>query len=247
MRDRVTRLLGGTPQQTVVPSSPEPVRAGDEVAAPEADRPAAVLDPSRRGAAALTAVAVLAALVTAGLVWRSRPRPVAVVAPTVVAASAAGEAGRGQVVVDVQGAVRRPGLVTLPGGARVADALAAAGGVRPGASTRGLNLARRLTDGEQVVVLEPGAAPAAPTAGGEGGAGSAGAGGTGAGGTGGLLDLNLATLAQLDGLPGVGPVTAQRILAWRAEHGRFASVDQLREVEGIGDKRFETLRKLVVV
>jgi competence protein ComEA len=140
--------------------------------------------------------------------------------------------------VSVAGLVARPGLVRLPAGARVADAVTAAGGPVPGTDLAGLNLARRLTDGEHVVV---GPAPAAPAA-----AGSAGQGTQPSTGSGARVDLNTATLAELDALPGIGPVTAQRILDWRTEHGRFTTVDQLREIEGIGDSRFARLRDLVM-
>ncbi len=211
--------------------------AGPDVddAPPALDPARLLVDPARRGAGALVAVAVVALALTAGVVWRSRAQPVTVAAPAVISSVSA--APTGEVVVDVQGAVRRPGLVRLQSGARVADAITAAGGLRPGATTAGLNLARRVTDGEQVLVLPPGATP--PPAAAAGGAAPA--------TSGGRLDLNLATLEQLDALPGVGPVTAKRILDWRAQHGRFASVDQLREIDGIGDKRFDTLRDLVTV
>jgi competence protein ComEA len=187
-----------------------------------------VLDPGRRGAAALVAVALAAVAVTGFVVWRGRPQPVDVPPPPRVVATAATPSAA-LLVVDVAGDVRRPGLVRLPPGSRVADAIAAAGGLRPGATTEGLNLARKLVDGEQVLVGAGGAAPVA----------------TGA--SPGVVDLNTATLADLDALPGVGPVLAQRILDWRTAHGAFASVDQLREVEGIGARRLETLRGLLTV
>lgn len=143
--------------------------------------------------------------------------------------------GAAKVVVDVGGKVRRPGLRRLPAGARVADALRAAGGVRPGADMEGLNRARLLVDGEQILVGEPATAAAAAPPGGAAGA-SAPAGPVG---------LNTATLEQLDTLPGVGPVLAQHIVDYRTEHGGFRSVDELREVNGIGDRRFEDLQNLV--
>jgi competence protein ComEA len=159
-------------------------------------------------------------------------------------ASAGAVASTGpSIVVDVGGKVRRPGIQRLPAGSRVADALRAAGGVRPGAKTDGLNRARILVDGEQVLVGRPmpvsgpGAMP---------GTGAVGAGGavTGAAPTT-PVSLNTATADQLDTLPGVGPVLAQHIIDHRTRHGGFRSVDELREVNGIGDRRFADLRDLV--
>ncbi|WP_223736479.1 ComEA family DNA-binding protein, partial [Streptomyces purpurogeneiscleroticus] len=166
------------------------------------------------------------------------------------AGAVSGPADR-RIVVDVAGKVRRPGIHRLPPGARVADALRAAGGVLPGTNTRTLNRARLLADGEQVVVGAPAAAPAAPGAaaaapgtaapGGGASGGSLAAGGAPAG----PVSLNSATAEQLDTLPGVGPVLAQHIIDFRTQHGGFASVDQLQEVNGIGDRRFADLRPLV--
>jgi competence protein ComEA len=151
-------------------------------------------------------------------------------------------------VVSVSGTVRRPGLVEVPDGSRVADAIEAAGGPLPGTDLSRLNLARRLGDGEQVAVGVPPAPDAAPPAAAPAstaaGAAPSGSGPTSAGGK---IDLNAATADQLDGLPGVGPVTAQRILEWRSRNGRFARVEQLREIEGIGERRFGQLRELVTV
>ncbi|HET7397981.1 MAG TPA: helix-hairpin-helix domain-containing protein [Intrasporangium sp.] len=157
----------------------------------------------------------------------------------------------GEVVVHVVGQVMRPGLVRLRPGARVADALAAAGGTAPGADLAALNLARVVVDGEQVMVPRPGQPPLAPpgTAAdtGRGASGGTGTGGTGAAARDAPVSLNTADLAALDGLPGVGPVLAQRILDWRAEHGRFTSVDELGEVSGIGEKLLAQLKARVTL
>lgn len=194
------------------------------------------MDPGRRAAVVLATVLLLGAAAAGFGVWRSRPvaETIPVSLPSAISSDAAPN-GTGELVVSVAGQVVRPGLVRLPTGARVADAVTAAGGPVPGADLTGLNLARRLTDGEHVVV---GPVPMAA------GAGAAGAGGSGAA-AGARVDLNTATLADLDALPGVGPVTAQRILDWREQHGRFTSIDQLREIEGIGETRFARLRDLV--
>lgn len=147
-----------------------------------------------------------------------------------------------EIVVDVSGKVRRPGIHRLPAGSRVVDALQAAGGTRPGTDLGGLNRARFLVDGEQVVVggPAPAAGPAVP--------GSAAGGASGSGGAPGPtapVSLSTATVDQLETLPGVGPVLAQHIVDYRTRHGGFRSVDQLREVNGIGDRRFADLRPLV--
>ncbi len=133
-------------------------------------------------------------------------------------------------VVHVTGEVRRPGVVTLPVGSRVADAVAAAGGVRRGGSLGSTNLARLLVDGERIEV---------------GGRSSNGS--VGGAATAGPVDLNSATAEQLDALPGIGPVTAAKILAWRSQNGRFSVVEELAEVPGIGPRTLAELRPLVRV
>ncbi|WP_443041042.1 helix-hairpin-helix domain-containing protein [Streptomyces sp. B21-102] len=165
-----------------------------------------------------------------------------------IAGSAVSTAG-GEIVVDVSGKVRKPGIHRLPAGSRVVDALDAAGGVRPGTDTDGLNRARFLVDGEQVVVGGSLTAGAGAGAGGGTGAGTGSAGSAGAAGPGGgpamPVSLNTATVDQLEALPGVGPVLAQHIIDHRAQHGGFRSVDELRDVNGIGERRFADLRNLV--
>jgi competence protein ComEA len=139
-------------------------------------------------------------------------------------------AAQPRLVVDVVGAVRRPGLHRLPSGTRIADAVAAAGGATPKADLALVNLAAPLADGEQIVVPARGAAGAAA--------------GQGASSTG-PLDLNTATAVQLDGLPGVGPATAAKIIDFRQAHGPFHSVEELDAVPGIGPARIEQLKGLV--
>ena len=156
-----------------------------------------------------------------------------------------------EIVVYVCGAVMRPGVYHLAPGARVADLLAAAGGARSKAALQAVNLAAKLLDGQQVVVPVRGAAgstvAAASTAVGSATdtAGAAGAPGTGAPAA--PVDLNTATLEQLDALPGVGPATAQKIIDYRTANGGFKSVDDLKNVSGIGDAKFATLQPLVTV
>lgn len=138
----------------------------------------------------------------------------------------------GQVYVHVAGAVATPGMYRLESGARLADAIAAAGGFTADADRAAVNLARTVSDGEQLVVPVVGTSPQ---------------GGTAPAAGDGLVNLNTADAAALDTLPGVGPATAARILAWREEHGRFGSVDDLLSVSGIGEKTLDELRDKVTV
>jgi competence protein ComEA len=154
------------------------------------------------------------------------------VAPLRGAAVAPGRVRAREVVVDVEGAVRRPGLVRLASGARVADAVARAGGTTRRADRSGVNFAAPVSDGQQVLVPVRGATPgsAAPAV----------------GATAGPLSLSTATAEQLDALPGVGPVTAQKILAYRSQHGAFHDVAELDAIPGIGPARLADLNGLVV-
>ncbi len=248
--------------------------ASAQLGAADAARPAGLsgarVNPGRRGLLAMAVVTALTVLVAGGWVLAARPHPMlasatpgtsppdagtsASLAPggslmsprasstapgAGSAAAGSATAGSALLVVDVAGKVRRPGVYRLPPGARVEDAVRAAGGFGNGVDPATVNLARKLVDGEQVLIgVLGGAAPASagppdpssPVA-----------------STAGPLDLNTATLAQLDALPGVGPVLAQHILDWRTGHGRFDSVDQLNGVTGIGDSKFADLKPLVTV
>jgi competence protein ComEA len=217
-----------------------------------------------RGVAVLALLGVLGVALALGVVWRGRASevgptnvasgsssPVAYASsaaepdPVVVSTSASGRPSVSQradpvIVVDVVGAVAQPGVVRLREGSRVVDAISAAGGVLPGTETSGLNLARLVADGEQVAVGIP---PAGPSPGPSGPVAAS----SPAASTGDPLDLNTATASDLERLPGVGPVLAGRIIEWRTRNGRFASVDELNEVSGIGEATFAELAPLVRV
>lgn len=217
-------------------------------------------DPGRAGVVALGGVGFIAVLVTVLTLLGDRPpavvsaklppvEPVSSATPATPDVSAPTAAG--PVVVSVVGLVRTPGLVTLEPGARIADALDAAGGALDGADVVGLNMARRVADGEQIVV-GIGAPPGQPTEMGssvivDAAAPAGTAPSDGADGQAESVDLNTATVEQLDTLPGIGPVTAAAIVSWRESNGRFDSVDQLGEVDGIGPVRLAKLRDLVQV
>ncbi|MEV6336365.1 ComEA family DNA-binding protein [Nocardia vinacea] len=235
-----------------------------------------LLDPGWRGLVTLVAVGLVAVVVAAVVVLRERPVAQAVPLPSAVRISTgtipAGLSGAGmaassgagpsvvpvttspatELVISVVGLVHRGGLVRLPAGARVADALTAAGGAKDGADLSGLNLAQRLQDGDQVLVGSGG-----PNSGPQLGSTTVSAGGRPPGGSAtnsaaaqrpsSKVDLNTATEAELDALPGIGPVTARAIVTWRTANGRFTDVAQLGEVDGIGPARLARLRDLVTV
>jgi competence protein ComEA len=181
----------------------------------------------------VAAACLLALLYLGGKLLSSPPEQAGLAAPAAPPSETA-PAAPTRLVVDVVGAVRRPGLYRLAEGARVADAVARAGGATRKADLALINLAAPLADGVQVVVPRRGAVGAAAPSGAAGSSGATGAG-----------HRNNATLEQLDALPGVGPVTAQKILDYRQEHGAFSSVDELDAVPGIGPARLDELSELV--
>jgi competence protein ComEA len=210
------------------------------------------LAPGAPGLRVLVVAGLLAAAVAGALAWRSRPVAEPLAPPAAIsggpisggpvsggsvsggpAASLPSPSPTSSVIVYVTGKVRKPGVLALATGSRVVDAIEAAGGVSKGTRPGGVNLARRLVDGEQIIVgdaggghnLQPVSSPA----------------------EGQVVNLNAATVEQLNTLPGVGDVLAQRIVEFRDGHGGFQSVDQLREVSGIGDRKFAELRNRVTV
>lgn len=249
--DRLQFVLGGPQGRRVAPQPPEgPGPAARESPEDRLDTPAEpgrfVLPGFARVHVAVVTVLVLVGLLGAG--WALfRARPVAVAAPGVAVSTVPGApAGGGppasapasasapvEIVVHVVGAVRRPGLVRLVEGARVQDAVDAAGGLTRDARPGRLNLAQVLGDGQQVVIgrgrdpvseVRDGSAPPGTSAGPRASAST--------------LDLNRASATELEQLPGVGPVTAAAIVGWRTQHGRFSAVAELQQVDGIGPKTY---------
>ena len=186
-------------------------------------------------------VALLAVTLGGAGLWyvRSLPRPVEVVAApsggTASAPASASPSPEVVVLVDVAGWVRRPGVYEFTEGARVIDAIDAAGGARSGALLEALNLAAPLTDGIQILVPREGQEGVAPAP------------VTGGAVAGGLVNVNSAIATELEELPGIGEVIAQRIIDYRTENGPFATVDELLDVSGIGDATLESIRELVTV
>lgn len=166
------------------------------------------------------------------------------------AVSGAASGSARSLFVHVSGAVVKPGLVEVADGARVFDAVAKAGGVTPEAREGGVNLARFVVDGEQILVPradDPASAGTAATASAAGGGSSSGGAVAGPSGSAGKVNLNTATAAELETLPRVGPSMSAKILAWRAENGAFSAIEDLNDVDGVGDKTFESLKDLVTL
>ena len=212
--DRLQKLLGGRAEYS---PTPEPAQI--------------LITPPIQAVNPILKIVIVAVLVTAGIVWLNRPTPVAVpevaspgIPITVNGSTAVSPQGLDQIVVDVKGDVQTPGLVTLPTGARVADAIAAAGGVIPSADVTAINLAERLSDGQMIFIGNAQSMQLSSDP---------------------RINLNLATEAELDSLPGVGPVMAGRIIAWRESNQRFHFIEELQEVPGIGPKVFANLKPLV--
>ncbi|MBW4720862.1 ComEA family DNA-binding protein [Saccharothrix obliqua] len=207
-----------TPLVVFASASGEPGRSGRWRALVDRWRPGAALP---RRPVLYAGVLAGVALAVALSLWWQRPEPES--SPPLPAAAETTSTPE-HVVVNVVGEVPKPGLVTVTSGARVADAVQAAGGPNPNADLRGLNLARRVTDGEQIAVgVPPPSAEGRPA----------------------LVNINTATKEQLDALPGIGPVTAQRIVDRRQKRGPFTAIEQLGEIEGIGDAKLAKLSDLV--
>jgi competence protein ComEA len=231
-------------------------------------------DPGRRGVAVLVVLALVGASGGAWYFLRAAPHvqtadadppadggsarsPTESIAPTdgfvpvgvgVLPSALPSPSKASELVVDVVGKVAKPGVITLPPGSRIVDAIAAAGGALPHTDLTALDLARKLSDGQEIFVgVPPPSGPAAMSAGGVVGDGTDVGIDAAAGSSDAIVDINTATEAELETLPGVGTATAEKILAWRTQHGRFTSVTQLQQVSGIGPAKYAALAGRVKV
>lgn len=261
MRPRVAPAATSPPEPDldeyeVVPIAKEVVPLADEEAAAPGvaatdtgprEALTAVRAFTRRHLQAIGILVVVALVFTTVQLLRARPSEVPLVAPEISSPATAPSAPDSDLspsapvllVVHVTGAVKNPGIVRVPQGSRVNDAIEAAGGITAEAHLGTLNLAALVSDGMQILVAS-GPDETSTTTGDDGGSPPGEDGGA-------LVNLNTATQAQLESLPGVGPATAGKILAWREEHGKFSKVEELQEIDGIGVKTFERLKPLVTV
>jgi competence protein ComEA len=226
-RRRLAELVAAFEASAPPAEEPEPAQTA------QVHLPARRLDPAH--VRVLVTVAVAAGVLLTWWLLAERPRTASPDEPVALTSSEPSSQpstrpAAGEVVVDVEGRVKHPGIVTLPAGSRVHEAVAKAGGIKGRIDVTGLNMARVLVDGEQILV---GVEPVAASGSGPGDA------------PGGKISLGSATLEQLDTLPGIGPVTAQAILDYRSEHGAFRSVDDLLDVKGIGQATLDDLRDQV--
>lgn len=229
--ESIERGTGVDPRRSVEPPSGLVAQMGSRL-----------LEFGREHLAAVVLVLLVGCGWTAYSLFQARSTPVAAAAvPSVVATPSADPTPAAKVLVHVLGAVREPGIVELAEGSRVADAIAAAGGLTGSANPGELNLAAVVADGSQVVIGTSSKPRGEVRVAEEAQGGSGASGGSGVGGGSAPVSLNTATLAQLDSLPGIGPVTAQKILDWREQHGGFKAVSELQEVDGIGPKTYADL------
>lgn len=233
---------------------PEPADGPPIHQSPGATAPRQALEFGRRHLQVIGALLALGVLLGGFALTRARSHPVAPPAvaaiPAAPAAASASPTATPEVMVHVLGAVNRPGVYRLPAGARVVDAVDAAGGLTPQARPGELNFAQPLEDGQQVLVGStdnPGGQVRTDGGGDAGGTASTTSEGTGAKPSGGKVNLNKATVDQLDALPGIGPVTAGKIIAWREQNQKFTRIEELQEVPGIGPKSYAELAPLVTV
>lgn len=193
----------------------------------QADSAQIIYEPPPESFRPIAKLVALAVLVIAFLVWLNRPQSVAtpmVLESGIPVGQSAAPAVTGELVVDVEGLVNNPGLVTLAAGSRVADAVAAAGGLSSPEAAGTINLAQRVADG-QLINIGSIASDSTDT----------------------RININQASVTELDTLPGVGPVMAQRIVSWREAHQQFSSLEELQEVPGIGPKVFANLKDLISI
>lgn len=237
------------------PQTGETEGSSSEDAGPVRSLAGKVLAFSREHLATVAVVLLVGTSWTVFSVMQAHSTPVADAAPVIQASptpaatsssTSSSSSVAAKIVVHVIGAVAKPGVVKLPDGSRIADAITAAGGLKSSAATGELNLAQVLSDGTQLKIgtrKHPGGWIRSGGATQTGAANSGGGGGSGTSGS--KVSLNSATVDQLDTLPGIGPVTAEKIVSWRKAHGKFTAITELQEVDGIGPKTYADISALV--